>query len=209
MDTVQVKEEPAAMTKPTSKAALMATIDQEWATLRAAIDAADPSLHEIPGPFGWSIKDVVANITGWELEVVAMLKGQPPHEVMGIDQATYEEGVTDIINAVLHDLHQDQSASEVLARADAVHAEFRDLIDAQPWEAMLRPFQDEDTLPPDEHRVLLLDWVTEATYEHYRVHMRDISVIAGTAAGREATGGTGARPADQPNDASGVASPGD
>ncbi len=178
------------MTKPTTKAALMATIDQEWATLRAAIDAADPALHEIPGPFGWSIKDVVANITGWELEVVAMLKHQPPHKVMGLDRETYEAGETDAINAVLHDLHEQQPASEILAQADAVHAEFRDLIEALSWETLRQPFHDEQSLPPNEHRVLLLDWVTEATYEHYRDHMRDISVIAGTAAGREATSGT-------------------
>lgn len=186
------------MTKPTSRAALMAIIDQEWATLRAAIDAADPGLHEIPGPFGWSIKDVVANITGWELEVLAMLKHQSPHEVMGLDRETYETGETDAINAVLHDLHQDRPASEILHRADDVHAEFRSLIEAQPWETLCQPAQDEASVPANEHRVLLLDWVTEATYEHYRDHMRDISVIAGTAAGREATGAGTAPLDDEP-----------
>lgn len=196
------------MTKPTSKAALMATIDQEWATLRAAIDAADPALHEIPGPFGWSIKDVVANITGWELEVLAMLKHQPPHEAMGLDLETYEAGETDAINAVLHDLQENCPASEILTRADAVHAEFRGLIDAETWETLQRPFQDEQSLPPNEHRVLLLDWITEATYEHYRDHMRDISVIAGTAAGREATGGIGAAQADRATDPPTAGSPG-
>lgn len=175
------------MTQLASKAALMATIDQEWSTYRAAVDAVAPALREIPGPFGWSIKDVVANITGWELEVVAILQQQPPHEAMGLDPATYEAGDTDVINGVIYAHSRHRPFVEILALADATHEEFRALIDRLTWEQLRRPLMEGQEPPPDETRVLVLDWITVATYEHYRDHMRDISVIAGTAAA-EASG---------------------
>ena len=176
----------ATITEITSKGALMAAIDQEWSTYRAAVDAVEPALRGRPGPFGWSIKDVAANITGWELEVVALLKEQPPHEAMGLDAATYEAGDTDVINGVIYANNRRLSAADVLARADATHAEFRSLIDRLSWEELSRSFLGAAEPPPNEDRLLVLDWVTAATFDHYRDHMRDISVIAGTVAAQAA-----------------------
>lgn len=170
------------MTQPTSKAALLADIDQEWSTYRAAVDAVEPALREIPGPFGWSIKDVVANITGWELEVVALLRSEAPNVAMGLDAATYEAGDTDVINAVIYANHQRRPAAEMLGLADATHAELRGLVDRLTWDQLRRPLMEGQEPPPNEDRVLVLDWVIAATYGHYRDHSRDISVIAGEAA---------------------------
>jgi hypothetical protein len=175
------------MTEITSKAALMAGIDQEWSTYRAAVEAVDPDLRDLPGPFGWSIKDVVANITGWELEVVAILQGQPPHEAMGLDAATYEAGDTDVINGVIYAHNRRRSVADVIARADATHDEFRSLIDRLSWEELRRPQFGDQEPPSNEDRLLVLDWVTAAIFDHYRDHMRDISVIAGTVAAQAAT----------------------
>lgn len=155
----------------------MAAIDQTWAEFVARVDGVDPSLVAKPGPFGWSVKDVVANITGWERGLIALLEGQPRYAAMGIAGADETTSNIDAINALIHEQWRDQPFAEVRRVAGATHRELRALLDRMPWDDLQQPAAAFQPFALAAGTESALAYVAGDTYEHYVEHLPDLDAI--------------------------------
>lgn len=133
----------------------------------------------IPGPNGWSVKDHLAHLVVWEQSLLGLLNGQPRHEVMGVPEAVYRQGV-DAVNDYIVAHNRDRSLDEVMGdfrrSYQAVLARLTELTDAdlrQPYGYYL-PNDRADDSPP------VLNWVLGDTYEHYDEHLQWIQDLMAT-----------------------------
>jgi hypothetical protein len=144
-------------------------IHRQWAALEETIGRLTDTELTAPGRNGeWSIKDHLAHITGWEQYLLAVLNGEPAHEVFGIDQVTYESLDTDGLNAQLHARTKDHALAEVLDASRRIHervlGSLADLSDAD----LHRPMAEFWDAPADSRPLL---WkIAGNTYEHYAEH---------------------------------------
>ena len=166
----------------TSAGDVVRAVASGWEEYVAAVEAVPAADRDIPGPFGWSIKDVAANIMGWERELIAVLGGEPPQLAMGLDAGTYAAGETDVINAIMQARYRTASFAAVWEQALTTHAQLVAAISALDPDALVRPVADAGEIPANEDRVTVLDWIAAGTYEHYADHARDLMVIAQHAA---------------------------
>ena len=83
------------------KAELIAGIDQTWATLEAALAATSEEMSTTVGRDGWSVKDHLAHIEGWERFLLAVLARQSPSGAIGIDLGTLRSTDDDTLNPVI------------------------------------------------------------------------------------------------------------
>ena len=86
-----------------TKAELLATIESTWASLDAALDRlTDRQKTRLKDAQGWTVKDHLIHLPAWERSVVFFLQGQPRHAGLGVDEALYENGSADDVNAAIH-----------------------------------------------------------------------------------------------------------
>ncbi len=146
------------------------TLDQllKWVTTeRAAWDdllqQAGPQHMLVPGPGGWTLKDISAHLAWFEAEMVQLLQTHALEK--GSDLWNL---ATDERNQAIYEQNRDRALGEVLAWAEQVYAallaELNTLSDAD--------LQDPARLgmPPE-----WVPWQILAgnTYEHYRAHAAD------------------------------------
>lgn len=170
-----------------SKSALMQAIDNAWSAYAGRLDEIDPSLVEIPGPFGWSIKDVVANVAAWERGLIALIQGQPRFPAMAVEAAAELGEDIDAINELIYERARHRPYAEIRAEAEAIHAALRALLDRMPWEDFSTPVSSFQPRAMPNSAEPLLVYVAGDTYEHYEEHLPDLNAIVATA---ERAGGT-------------------
>src|SRR5690349_16449116 len=102
--------------KMTTKAELLSDIERAWTALDAALKRLTESqMTTLKDEQGWTIKDHIIHLAAWERSVVYFLQGKPRHEGLGVDQAIYQKGDDDAINAVIQKQRSNTPLSEALA----------------------------------------------------------------------------------------------
>lgn len=119
------------------KAELIRELQEEYQNWQALLAQIDPARMDEPGVAGdWSVKDMVAHLTGWRRRLVARLRslqlGQSEVE------ATWPAHLTavDEINDWIYQTHKDLSVSEVLAESDQVFQTLLAVIESLPEEVI-------------------------------------------------------------------------
>lgn len=159
---------------PEDKAELMARVDGEWRALEQAISGLSDEQMSIPDAGGWSIKDNLAHLAAWERFLrMYYLRNLPPHEVMGVDEATFQQVDEDGMNAILYQRNKDRSVADVLAELHSSHQQVLADLGEMSFEEMMRPrYADDPQARP------LMSWIIGNTYEHYREHRASIEKLA-------------------------------
>ena len=140
---------------------LLQTIEARWAELRESIDGLSDEGMRAPGVVGdWSVKDILAHITSWEMEALKHL----PEIAAGKPQQRYKDvyGGLDAFNALTFEENRERSLDEVRSRLHETHQQLLDYLDSVP----------EELLHSRERFRARLRW---DTYSHYPLHAAHIS----------------------------------
>jgi hypothetical protein len=144
------------MELPASKEQLLQRIRSERAGLDAVIAGLPDDRLSEPGVTGdWSIKDVMAHVTWWELRTMSKLNGDA---AVLEEQGEDPEETVDRINERVFAEHHDQPVIELKA---AYGASFRGLMES------LTGFA-------EPHLLANLDTIAADTYGHYAEHREGI-----------------------------------
>lgn len=142
------------------RAQLQKRLDRAWQALIASYDGlSDAELLE-PGVSGaWSVQDVIAHVTAWEVEALTYLPvilagGRPP-------KYSVKHGGIDAFNAKMTEKTRRLSLSDVLRQRDDTHRRLIDLVQSVPEEQISRETR--------FRRRLRMD-----TYGHYPEHAEAI-----------------------------------
>jgi hypothetical protein len=168
-------EDEAIPPRPKDKTELMERIQREWSALIQTVEKLSLEQMTTSDPGGWTPKDNLAHLTTWEQYMLRYhLHREPPHQVMQVDEATYERLDTDEMNAILLQRNRNRSVEEVLGDLDRSHAQVVTALEDTPFADLMKQHFSDDLHRP------LIDWVTGNTYEHYQEHRRVIEANIGT-----------------------------
>jgi hypothetical protein len=161
--------------RPKDKAELMERIQREWSALLQTVEKLSPEQMTMLDPGGWSPKDNLAHLTVWEQYMLRYhLRGEPPHQVMQVNEATYERLDTDELNAILLERNRHRSVEEILVDLNRSHAQVVATLEDIPFaDLMKQHFSD------DPQRRPVIDWVIGNTYDHYQEHRRVVEANIG------------------------------
>ncbi len=118
-----------------SKTQLLAELKDEnasWLALLDDIGEDNMTQPEVAG--GWSIKDIVAHITGWRRRTVRRLQAALNNEQEVTMPWPPELEEVDDINAWIYEANRDRSLAEVLRDSDEVFQQMVDALAAFPEE---------------------------------------------------------------------------
>lgn len=159
---------------PVNKEELMDHIRQEWDALERAVAAVSTEGMHRRDSGGWAVKDNLAHLADWERYLrLRHLQGQPPYEVLGVDQDTYRKLDEDGENAILFERNKDRSLNDILEGLRTGHAQVLRDLEEMPFSRMM-----EQAYPDDELARPLLAWIAGDTYEHYREHRASIEKLS-------------------------------
>ena len=156
---------------PTDKPELLERIQRTRAALEQTLSQlSDAQLVAPDAASGWSVKDHLAHLAGWEVSLTALLQRRPRHVAMELDEATYHRGA-DAVNEVVYQRNKDRSLADVLATFRQAHqqvlAALGGLTDADLSKTYSHYQPDE---PGEDSGEPILKWVAGNTYEHYAEH---------------------------------------
>ena len=120
-----------------NKAELLRELQEEYQHWQALLDQIGPARMDQPGVAGaWSIKDIVAHITGWRRRTVgrlqALQRGQPePAPPWPAHLQTDDD-----INAWIYQSRQSYSVSEVLDESHQVFQQLLAVIESLPEDVL-------------------------------------------------------------------------
>lgn len=156
----------------TTKAGLIAITEESYRNLQHEVAGlTDAEMREPHAPDGWSVKDVLAHISGWERMFTgwmdAILRRDKPDRPESIDQVWL-----DATNARLYQESRRRSPEEVRIEAAEWHAAIIALIErmseADLFDPHRFPYTGGDPVAPwvrgnadehyDEHRAQIADW---------------------------------------------------
>ena len=141
-----------------NKSELLNSLQEEYQQWEALLDEIGPARMEQPGVNGdWSMKDIVAHLTGWNRWLVARLQAagrrepDPPPPWPAYIQTENE------INAWIYESNHGRSVREVLNES---HRVFQQLL------TVIEGFPDDVRIDPVEHqgRVYLLVWLDDQRF---------------------------------------------
>ncbi|HUY78877.1 MAG TPA: ClbS/DfsB family four-helix bundle protein [Ktedonobacterales bacterium] len=117
----------------TSKAQLLTDLNNEqvqWEALLAEIGEAHMTQPGVAGE--WSIKDIVAHLTGWRSRSVARFQAALRHEPTPAPAWPAQLQDDDEINAWIYAANRDRSLANVLAESRTVYQQLADALNAFP-----------------------------------------------------------------------------
>ena len=120
-----------------NKAKLLRELQEEYQIWQALLDQIGPARMDQPGVAGaWSIKDIVAHLTGWRRRTVgrlqALQRGQPePAPPWPAHLQTDDD-----INAWIYQSRQSDSVSEVLDESHQVFQQLLAVIESLPEDVL-------------------------------------------------------------------------
>lgn len=117
------------MPRPTSKAELLAAIDQERSALDGLLATLTPEQMTSASVVGdWTVKDVLAHLVEWEQMVLGWYQAGLRGETPALPAPGYNWGQTPQLNQVIYEKHRDRPLDEILAHYQSSHAEIMALI---------------------------------------------------------------------------------
>jgi hypothetical protein len=120
------------------KAELLNWLQEEYQQWEAFLDQTDPARMDQPGVAGhWSIKDVVAHLTGWQRSLVARLQAAQRSEPEPPPPWPAHLQTDDEINAWIYESNRGRSVREVLAETHHVHQQLLAVIAGLPDEVRI------------------------------------------------------------------------
>lgn len=132
-----------------TKRELLAVEDQGWAEFLGLVESLSPDEMQEPGyfPEGWSVKDLLAHISGWQAETVQVLEQ--------LRMGTYAPSQIDVdaLNALIYEANKDLPLTDVRAEC---------------WSAHTRMLEEWDALP--EVSPVAEEWFVESGRMHYAEH---------------------------------------
>jgi hypothetical protein len=121
-----------------SKAQLLAELQQEQAGWKRLLEEIGEARMTEPGVAGeWSIKDIVAHLTGWRRRTVGRFQAALRHEPAPAPPWPPELETDDEINAWMHAADRDRSLAEILHESDAVFQQLVEALSAFPEAELL------------------------------------------------------------------------
>jgi hypothetical protein len=131
------------------KSELLNWLQEEYQKWEAFLDQIGPARMDQPGVNGdWSMKDIVAHLTGWNRWLVARLQAAGRREPEPHPSWPAHLQGDDEINAWIHEVNRERSVREVL---DDTHQVYQQLL------AVLEGLPDEVRIEPEWHLVWLDD----------------------------------------------------
>jgi uncharacterized protein (TIGR03083 family) len=157
-----------------TKAELIATIEQEWEALQAAIAGLSDEQMTRQSVFGaWTVKDVLAHIAVWQSHMITNLykvrRGVKPE--LGLTDAD-----VDRLNAQFYREQKDRPLERVLEDLHGVHLALLN---------RLEDFSDAELFDPKKYSqwfrgAPLSEHIASNSYEHYQEHAADIRAWRGS-----------------------------
>jgi uncharacterized damage-inducible protein DinB len=129
----RIKNQEATMDGDMSKARLLDDLRGEearWEALLQDIGEEHMTQPDVAG--GWSIKDIVAHLTGWRRWTVARLQADLRHEPAPSPHWPAHLQTDDEINAWIYAANRDLPLSDVLSESRSVLRRLRETLDAFP-----------------------------------------------------------------------------
>ncbi len=150
------------------KAALLASIEQEWAALADLVGRLDEAQLNRPGAESWSPKDHLAHLTSWlRITMGYHLDGRPFAEAAHIDAALLPtQGKLpsdDALNAIFYLRDMDLPLTQVWAELQEAHRQVMARLQAMTVADLQRPRFAGDPRP-------VAEWIIGNTSDHYRDH---------------------------------------
>lgn len=149
------------MSLNTSKAQFLNDLRNEqaqWEELLREIGEAHMTQPDVAG--GWSIKDIVAHLTGWRKRTVARFQAALRHEPPPAPQWPPELQTDDEINAWIYAANRDLPLATVLGESREVFDRLYETLDAFPEEDLRDPARfpwlDDDG-----------EWTAAAFFDHF------------------------------------------
>jgi Mycothiol maleylpyruvate isomerase N-terminal domain len=149
------------------KADLTERTNCAWATLEGTLAGWGKDALTTPGD-GWSVKDHVAHIEGWERYLLAILERRSPSTALGIDLATYRSTKDDPINELIREPTREQPLPQVLADLRRTHERLLAVVAALPegdLERLATHFQPEELADDTD---AIAGWIVHICDEHPR-----------------------------------------
>jgi hypothetical protein len=159
---------------PQDKTELLTRIRAEWDALMTAIRSLSPQQMTTPDASGWSPKDNLAHLAAWENWLVRYhLGSEAPHDVLGLDEESFNCLDETAINALIFQRNKDKSLETVLSELNEAHRQVIARLDSLDFDVVMAARYDDD---PAQRP--LLDWVIGNTYEHFQEHRRTIESVS-------------------------------
>ena len=164
-------QQPETVPTHPTKADVIARVTEAWPTLVAAIGGADEAALTAIGPDGWSVKDHLAHLEGWERYLLALLERRSPSQAIGVDLATLCATADDPLNELLIAPTKAHPLARVLAELRHTHERLLAVVAALPEGDLDRRAADyqPDELADDPDSIA--GWITHICDEHLREHV--------------------------------------
>jgi hypothetical protein len=142
-----------------------------WATLEGVIDGSSEEALTTPGGDGWSVKDHLAHIEGWERYLLALLERRSPSTAIGLDLATVRSTADDPLNELIIEPTKEQPLSQVLADLRRTHERLLAVIAALPEDELERLAADYQPEELADDTDSIAGWIAHICDEHLRDHV--------------------------------------
>jgi hypothetical protein len=171
------------MAEQHSKAQLLQTVATDQATLAQLLSEAGPERLTEPGVMGdWTLKDVVAHLTGWRLRTIARLEAAARHAEpvapwpaeLDAAEADGDPHAYEPINQWMYQQHRDRPASDIVRESDESFRNLASAINALSDEALTTPGHFKyDWLEGDAIGPALVGGSSEHLHEEHKSGIRD------------------------------------
>src|SRR5262245_60098983 len=126
--------------KRMNKAELLSGLQEEYQNWQALLDEIGPARMDQPGVAGpWSIKDIVAHLTGWRRRTVARLQAVQHGEPEPPPPWPAHLQTDDEINAWIYESNHERPVQEVLADSHQLFQQLLAAIEGLPDEVLIDP----------------------------------------------------------------------
>lgn len=153
-----------------TKSELIGRIEDEYAALNQALEAAE-ALHmnnPIEGP--WSAKDIRAHIAAWENVLTEFhISGRPFEDVISLPGAHYQVTPFDEVNEHLFTFYRDWPQERVVEYAQQVHRGLLDCLAGLEEATFQAPAKSIAEIGLEAHPLHV--YIGANTFEHYAEHM--------------------------------------
>lgn len=128
---------------------------------------------------GWTAKDHIAHVAVWERGLAHLLRHEPRHKAMGLDEQTWRTAAhPDGYNAVIHRQHKDRPLEEVLLFSRHAHDEMLASLKALAYDDLFKTYTDyQPDEPGEDSGTPIIAWILETYEEHYPEHLKFIQEI--------------------------------
>ncbi len=123
-----------------NKAELIDGLQEEYLNWQALLDRIGPERMDQPGVAGfWSVKDIVAHLTGWRRRTVARLQAAQRGEPDPPPPWPAQLQTDDEINAWIYEANHGRSVQEILDESHRVFQQLLAAIEGFPAEILVDP----------------------------------------------------------------------